>query len=152
MLSYSVRLKKDDNDSYLVTCRDFPEIVTFGETRSDAMANAAGAIEEAIAARLADREDIPTPSKGRNRVPLSTRVALKLALHFEMRRQGTSKAALARKLKLHRPQVDRLLDIRHHSNLDSIDAALLALGKRAAVEIRECRPVSDEAATPSRGT
>ena len=142
MLSYAISLARDDNDTYMAECPDFPEVVTFGETRSAALANAASAIEEAIAARLADHEDIPVPSKGRNRVSLPTRVALKLALHFEMRRQDASKAALARKLKLHRPQVDRLLDIRHHSNLDSIDAALLALGKRAAVEVREIRPVS----------
>jgi len=137
MLIYPVRLKKDDNDTYLVTCPDFPEVVTFGATKSDAMTNVIGAIEEAISARVADREDIPAPSTGRNCVAMPTRVALKLAIYFEMRRKKVSKAALARKLKLHRPQVDRLLDIRHHSNLDTIDAALHAIGKRAVVDVAE---------------
>lgn len=134
-MNYPVRFRKDDNGTYLVECPDFAEVVTYGVTKADAMVNAVAAIEEAILARIADREDIPLPSKGRNQVALPTRVVLKLALYQEMRRKKMSKAALARKLNLHRPQVDRLLDIRHHSNLDTIDAALQAVGKRAVVEV-----------------
>ena len=137
MLSYPVRLVEDDNDTYLATCPDFPEVTTFGRSKDEAIANAADAIQEAIAARQSDREEIPAPSKGRQRVRLPTRVALKLALYLEMREKGISKAALARRLGVHRPQIDRLLDIRHHSNLDTIDAALNAIGSRAVVEVTE---------------
>jgi antitoxin HicB len=54
MLSYAIRLKPDDNDTFLVTCRALPEMTTFGESREDAKARAVAAIEEAIAARIAE--------------------------------------------------------------------------------------------------
>lgn len=137
MLSYPVRLVEDDNDTYLATCPDFPEISTFGASKAEALANVVDAIQEAIAARQSEGKDIPGPSKGRQRVQLPTRVALKLALYLEMRDKGIAKAALARRLGVHRPQIDRLLDIRHHSNLDTIDAALNAIGSRAIVEVTQ---------------
>ncbi|MFZ3237687.1 MAG: type II toxin-antitoxin system HicB family antitoxin [Stellaceae bacterium] len=59
---YAVILTADDNDTVLVTCPDLPEVATFGEDTDDAMQRAADAIEEALAARIARREDIPGPS------------------------------------------------------------------------------------------
>jgi antitoxin HicB len=35
------------------------------------------------------------------------------------------------------PQIDRLVDLRHASRLDQLEAAFRALGKRLSVEIRE---------------
>jgi antitoxin HicB len=39
-----------------------PEVTTFGDDDEDAMARAADAIEEALATRIARREDIPAPA------------------------------------------------------------------------------------------
>jgi antitoxin HicB len=59
---YCVNLTLDDNGTILVTCPDLPEVTTFGEDEEDAIGRAADAVEEALAARIARREDIPTPS------------------------------------------------------------------------------------------
>jgi hypothetical protein len=48
-----------------------------------------------------------------------------------------SQPELARRLNWHLRQVDRLLDLLHASQLDQLEAAFRALGKRLAVEIRE---------------
>jgi antitoxin HicB len=40
-------------------------------------------------------------------------------------------------LNCHLPQVDRLLDLRHASRLDQLEAAFRVLGKRLTLEIRE---------------
>ena len=45
-----------------------------------------------------------------------------------MRAEGVGKAALARRLGVALPQIDRLLDLRHASRLDAIERALAALG------------------------
>ena len=50
-----------------------------------------------------------------------------------MREQGIGKAESARRLGWHMPQVDRVLDVEHHSRLDQMDAALGAIGKRLKV-------------------
>ena len=67
MLDYPVQLE-EDGGSVLVTAPDFPELTTFGEDRGDALRRAADALEEAIAARMYDGRDIPTPSPGEVRV------------------------------------------------------------------------------------
>lgn len=77
MIAYPVTLKRDTNQTILVTSRDFPELVTFGEDRQDALRKAVGAFEEAIAARIAHHEQIPKPSKFKASAPhviLPTRI------------------------------------------------------------------------------
>ena len=127
-MRYPVRLKKDSNGTILVSFPDFPEAVTFGEDREDALLRAMDALETAIQGRMSDREDIPAPSKGRTCVALSTQAAIKVLLYKRMLAKGVSKAKLARDLHIHRPQVDRMLDLRHPSRLDQIDAAMGQLG------------------------
>ena len=66
-LDYAVLLTPDDNGTLLVTCPDLPEVTTSGGDKSDALQHARDAIEEAIAARIAARADIPLPSTPRGR-------------------------------------------------------------------------------------
>ena len=135
MLDYSVELTRDDNDTLLVTAPDFPELTTFGEDRDDALARAVDAFDEAIAARIAHRDDVPRPSRGTVRVALRSLTAVKVLLYQGMRDQEVGKAELARRLDWHLPQVDRVLDINHRSRLDQMDAALGAIGLRLHVSV-----------------
>ena len=83
MLEYPIKLTKDDNDTVLATSPDFPEMTTFGDDNDDALLHAVDALEEAIAARMADRMDIPEPSKrGKYRVALPTQTAIKVLLYL----------------------------------------------------------------------
>ena len=91
------------------------------------------ALEEAIAARMHDGEDIPDASPGEVRVVLPTLTAVKVTLYRTMLSQGVGKAELARRLGWHMPQVDRVLDLQHHSRMDQMDAALGAVGTRLRV-------------------
>jgi len=139
MFSYPVTLTKDDNGTFLVTCNDLPEVTTFGETEAECLQNARYAIEEALASRVSDRESIPTPSKGRVTVPLGAQVATKILLYQAMLEQNVSKNELSRRLKWHRPQVDRLLNLRHGTRLDAMEAAFGALGQRLDIVTRDQR-------------
>jgi antitoxin HicB len=56
---YSVLIEPDDNGTFLVTCPDLPEVTSFGEDEEDSLRRAADAIEEALAARIAHRDDMP---------------------------------------------------------------------------------------------
>lgn len=140
MLRYPVILKKDSNGTLLVTAPDFPELVTFGENKAEALARAVDAIATVIQGRISDREKIPKPSeakRGQFHVSLSTLIAAKLALYDLMIKTKTRKADLARKLGVHAPQIDRLLDLDHESRLDQIDSAVRALGKELEIRIVE---------------
>ena len=132
MLKYPVILEKDD-DTVLVTSPDFPEITTFGTDRDEAIARAVDALEESIASRIHDGQDVPLPSQGRDAAMLPTLTAVKVMLYRGMREQGIGKAELARRLGWHLPQVDRVLDVQHHSRMDQMDAAMGAIGRKLYV-------------------
>ena len=110
MLAYPVILEPDDNGTLLVTFPDVPEAVTFGEDEADALKRAVDALETMLAARIADREDVPLPSPaaGRPCAVLSALATAKVLLYRAMREAGVSNAELARRLGWQGPQVERL--------------------------------------------
>ena len=132
MIAYPILLE-DYDGMVLVTSPDFPELTTFGDDPEEAVARAVDALEEAIAARIHDRRDIPAPSEGRTCAFLPTLTSVKVILYQGMRDQGVGKAELARRLGWYLPQVDRVLDVQHRSGLDLMDAALGAIGQRLQV-------------------
>jgi antitoxin HicB len=139
MLRYRVKLSKDTNDTILAEVPDVPGAVTFGEDREEALLRAPDAIETALMGYIDLRREIPAPRAG-GRGPFVTLPALteaKLALYTAMRTAGVSKSELARRMNCHMPQVDRLLDLRHASRLDQLEAAFHALGKQLSVQVSE---------------
>ncbi len=136
---YPVILEPDDNNTLLVTCPALPELTTWGEDHEDALRRAADAMEEALAARIAHRDDIPEPSA--SDVPLVPRLpsltVAKVALYRALLASGMTKAELGRRLGWHAPQIDRLFDLRHHSKIEQIDQAFQVLGKRLVVSVQD---------------
>ncbi|WP_295387635.1 type II toxin-antitoxin system HicB family antitoxin [uncultured Thiodictyon sp.] len=136
---YPVTLTPDTDGGFVVTFRDWPEAITQGETREGALAEAADCLEEAVAARIDDRAEIPLPSPQRAdestvAVPIAT--ALKAALYLAVRETGIGTSELARRLGVHEKEARRLLDPRHGSKAAALERALLAVGRRLAVEVR----------------
>ncbi len=139
MFTYPVILTPEDG-GFVVTFPDLPGAVSEGDDEAEALARAVDALETMFMAIMADREAIPRPSAVRRRgrsVTLPAMSAAKIALYEAMRKSKVGKSELARRLDLHLPQVDRLLDLRHASRLEQIDRALGAVGKRLVVEVRD---------------
>ena len=140
--SYRCTYEPDDNGTILVRCPAFPEVVTYGEDVPRAWWNALGAIEEAIAARIADWREVPesTPRgefTGSNEfcVMLPQLTSQKVMLYNLVSRLGMTRAELARQLNWHREQVDRLFRLDHASKADQLDAAFKALGHSVEVTL-----------------
>lgn len=138
MMQYPVKLEPDTNGTVRVSFPDFPEVNTFGDDEEDALARAVDALETGIMMYIEDRQPIPSPSAIRKKwaVRLPALSESKIEIYNAMREAGMRKADLARKLNVHMPQIDRLLDLNHASRLDQIEAALRALGKQLVIEIR----------------
>src|SRR2546427_713982 len=84
-----------------------------------------------VNAFMKDRRDIPAPSRATgDAIELPTLESAKIELYRAMRSGKIGKAELARRLRWHMPQVDRVLKVRHGSQLDQMEAAFAALGKR----------------------
>jgi antitoxin HicB len=89
---------------------------------------------------MSDRSRIPEPSRikrGADFVTLSALAEAKVSLYREMLAVDMRKAELARRLGWHKPQVDRLLDLRHDSRLDQMERAFAVLGKRVRIAIED---------------
>jgi antitoxin HicB len=122
----------------VVTFPDIPEAVSVGDDEDEALLNALDALESAIEIYFDEKREVPLPSKpkkGQLAVTLPALVVSKVLLANEMIRQGIRKSELARRLNVHMPQVDRLLDPRHSSKLDAIEAAFSKMGKRLEISV-----------------
>ena len=137
MLRYPIRLTKDDNGTYLVDVPDVPEAHTFGETKDDAKRHALDVILSAFDARMKDKEPIPVPSPARRRlyVDIPPIDVAKIALYTTMREQRIGKAALAKRLAWHLPQLTRVMTLRYQSKFGQIEQALEAVGKRIVLDV-----------------
>lgn len=139
MIGYPVKIVKEGS-AYLAHFPDVPIAHTFGDTRAECMRNALDALETAFIALMSDRSSIPEPSRikrGTDSVTLPALAEAKISLYREMLAAGMRKAELARRLGWHKPQVDRLLDLRHDSRLDQVEQAFAALGKRVRIAIED---------------
>ncbi len=135
MTAYPVTLTPDDNGTFLVTSADFPELTSFGDTIAESLERARGALLEAIEARIHDGEPVPRPSMGKHLVVLPAQAAIKVRLYQALQSEGVRKAELAKRMKIPRQEVDRILDLNHGTALAKIELAFAALGKELTVDV-----------------
>ncbi len=138
MLFYPYHLTADDNGTWLLTFPDIPEAAAVSENESSAEANAREGLLCALDGYLADRRVIPLPSMrddAQKVVKLPALESAKILLHNEMLAQGVRKAEMARRLDVHMPQIDRLLDLRHNTKITFLEKAAKELGKQLNVTL-----------------
>lgn len=121
----------------VVSFPDLPEALSWGDDEAEALANAADCLEEALAARITERDPIPRPSplRGRPAVAPGSLIAAKTALYMALRETGLRPADLARRLDVAPQMVTRLLDPAHASKPAQLDNAIAALGRRMIVSL-----------------
>ena len=169
MSLYPIQIDKDDNGTLLITCPALPEVTTFAEDKSEVSERARGAIEEAIAARIAEGREVPAPKSGVSAglvkellkafVDLPSQTSLKVALYRELAEAHITRAELSRRLSWKREQVDRLFRLNHATRLDQYDAAFRALGldlsvtaKPMSAKLRSKVPARRKKSTAARGS
>jgi antitoxin HicB len=139
ILSYPANLQHETRKSgYVVRFPDLPEALTGGATLDESLSGAADCLGSAIAFRMVDKAKIPAPSRAKKgqilvQVPLS--IAPKMALYVAMREQGVNTSQLARLLGCGETSVRRMLDPKHASRPEKLQAALSALGKRITLRL-----------------
>jgi antitoxin HicB len=135
--SYPASIHREENGKgYWVGFPDLPEALTGGDDLKDALEQAADCLAEAIAGRIARGDEVPRPSKprrGQYLVSVPLYLAPKLALYLAMRENGVTRTSLANKLNVSETVVRRMLNPKHDTKPEKIQAALAALGKRLVV-------------------
>jgi antitoxin HicB len=138
--SYPARFTTGSDSRVLVEFVDLPHVATDGKDNREAMEEAMDALGSDLSIRLSRREEIPTPSpakRGQRLVPVPLWLAPKLALYLAMRDEQFNNSQLARRLGVHERVIRRMLDPRHATKAEKIQAALAALGKQMTVEVRD---------------
>src|ERR1017187_2256043 len=139
--AYPARLLPEKNGKgFHVRFPDLPEALTGGTDFDDTLVEAADCLAEAIAGRIARGDRIPPPSKlkrGQHPVGVPLYLAPKLALYLAMREGGLRNTELAKRLGVSETVVRRMLDPKHNTKPERIQAALAALGKRIVVRFED---------------
>lgn len=133
-------LPEEDGNGFHVRFPDLAEALTGGIDFEDTLVQAADCLAEAIAGRIARGDEIPAPSKlkrGQHPVSVPLYLAPKLALYLALREGGIPNTGLAKRLGVSETVVRRMLDPKHSTKPERIQAALGALGKRIVVRFED---------------
>ena len=129
-----------DGKGWLVTFPALPEAITGGESREAARANAVDGLEVVLLTYAKDGRELPVDAGGSGefeRISVSAQVAAKLAFIEAFRRSGLTRVALAERMGKAEGEIRRMLDPYYGSKLPSLEAGMLALGKRFVVSVEE---------------
>ena len=136
---YPITLTPDDVDGgFVVTCRDLPEAITQGDSVSECLEEAEGALEAALNSRMYRNAFIPAPSSpliGEHLVAVPLDTAIKSALYLAMREQGVTKTELARRLHIDEKEARRITKPGHGTRTATMDKALRAVGLKPALTL-----------------
>ncbi|MBZ5622094.1 MAG: type II toxin-antitoxin system HicB family antitoxin [Acidobacteriia bacterium] len=131
--AYPGIFKRDEDGRLLVSFPDFPTAHTDGADTNKALEEAIDCLGSVIAFAMADKANVPKPSglkRGQKLVPVPLWIVGKLALYWAIREVGISQSELARRLNVRETVVRRMLDPKHGTRTEKIQAALEVLGKR----------------------
>jgi antitoxin HicB len=136
---YPYDLTPEVEGGYTVTFPDVRGAISCGETEAEAAQQGADALISILSAMVDHGERIPAPSPARGRpvVILPALDAAKLALHEAMLDAGISNRELGARLGKDEKVVRRLRDPLYKSKIEQVEAALLALGKRLEISVRQ---------------
>jgi antitoxin HicB len=132
---YAARLDAH-RDTVTVSFRDFPEAITEGRDRNEAIAEAVDCLDTALLFRLKEGTAVPSPSRtrpGETLVAASPSVAAKTAFARAFTDAGLTRVALAARLGIRETEVRRMLDPDHGTKLDRLNDGMRALGRQLVV-------------------
>jgi len=135
---YPVVVRKSDRGGVVVEFPDIPDLRITARSRADAYTKAQNVLDDYLIRNYrSNKRTSPLPSKPLRKqkciaVPIQT--ATKLIVWWALRNQQLTNVALAKQLGVTEGVVRRLLNLKHHSQLWSLQRACNALGVIAVVD------------------
>lgn len=138
--AYPARIARSAHGDWVVSFRDVPEALSGADTFEAALALAQDCLVAGLGCYVDGRRPRPIPRPSQPRpderpIAVPPLVAAKLALHQAMRDQGLSAASLAARAGMAETALRRLLDLDHRSHIETVDALLRQLGRRAELVV-----------------
>lgn len=122
----------------VVRFRDIPEAITQGDDEIEAQEMAEDVLLSSMDFYFEDSRRVPPPSRalpGERYIRLPLSVASKVLLLNEMLSQKVGPSELARRMDSRPQYVNRLIDLRHNTKIDTVAEAMAALGKRLELKL-----------------
>ncbi|MGV3679938.1 MAG: type II toxin-antitoxin system HicB family antitoxin [Acidovorax sp.] len=123
---------------FTVTFRDVPEAITEGDTLEEAETMALDALVTAMEFYFDDGRPVPAPSKakaGERLVALPASVAAKVHLLNARLASKMKTVDVARAMGIKPQELARIYDLKHATKIDTIAAAMAALGLNLSVRV-----------------
>ena len=135
-IRYPATVDRQPDGSFLVRFVDLDDTFTEGQTKEEALFNAAEVLSGMLAWRLDEGKDVPPPSqkvKGAHYIAPDAKT--QAAMLLRLARAERSLSDLARALETSWPAAKRLEDPRHWPSLKTLDRAAAALAKRLVLTL-----------------
>ncbi len=129
-IQYPAILEPQKEGGFTVQFPDLQEAFTEGDTREEAIFNAAEVLTLTLEGRMEEGMEIPSPSKVRDGVLISPSAKVQAALLVRLCRGDRTLSELARSLETSWPSAARLENPKHWPSLKQLDRAAGVLGKR----------------------
>lgn len=137
-MRYPAKFEAAPEGGFVVTFRDIPEAITQGDTREEAVEMARDVLESAMDFYFEDSRPVPLPSrahKGEELIDLPPSVWAKVLLLNEMLAAGVNNAELARRMGTRPQDVQRIVDLKHATKIDTVAKALGAIGRKLEIKV-----------------
>ncbi|ECU7993254.1 type II toxin-antitoxin system HicB family antitoxin [Salmonella enterica subsp. enterica serovar Toucra] len=132
-MRYPIKLQPDSG-GYFVSFPDIPEALTQGDDKEEAMSMGLDALVTAFEFYFEDERKVPAPGKiTGDYVEVPASVAAKILLLNEFLDSGLTKTELASRMGIKKQEMTRLFDLRHSTKIDTVQKALMTLGRRMEV-------------------
>jgi len=133
-MRYPINLEPCDG-GYVVSFPDIPEALTQGDTREEALAMGLDALVTSFDFYFEDNQHVPGPSDiTGDFVEVPASVAAKVLMLNAFIDSGLTQVELALRMGVKKQEVTRLFDLHHSTKIDTIQKALLALGRRLELQ------------------
>jgi antitoxin HicB len=135
-IRYPATVEAQKDGTFFVQFVDLPDTFTEGQTKEEALFNAAEVLSAMLAWRLDEAKDVPAPSqrvKGAAYIAPDART--QAAMLLRLARGERTLSDLARALETSWPAVKRLEDPTHWPSLKTLERAAAALGKRLVLSL-----------------
>jgi antitoxin HicB len=133
---YPAMIEPQKPSGFLVQFVDLPDTFTEGDTKEEALFNAAEVLSAMLAWRLDEGQEIPAPTpklKGAHYIAPDAKT--QAAMLLRLARGERTLSDLARALETSWPAAKRLEDPTHWPSLKTLDRAAAALGKRLVLTL-----------------
>jgi antitoxin HicB len=135
-IRYPATVESQKDGSFFVQFVDLPDTFTEGQTKEEALFNAAEVLSAMLAWRLDECKEVPAPSqKLRGAHYIAPDAKTQAAMLLRLARGERTLSDLARALQTSWPAAKRLEDPTHWPSLKTLERAAAAMGKRLVLTL-----------------